>query len=253
MSLAEISGTSPFVQNVRILGQVAADSFVSQDAQNGGRVVVNDQVSGESSLTYSITGGFEELALFSGWATWQAALSYPTGSVVRSGGVTYGRTGAASAPGAAPPGAGWTALAAPSPLSGTTATAISAFAAPAGGYEVYLASTPLGNAVSVSVTAAGNASLQVDALEVRAAAPVPTIGTGTLVAGVATIASAGVAANSRIFLQRTGAAGGATGTLQVIAKNAGVSFVVQSLDAAGAVVAADVGTFDWWIINPTLA
>jgi len=81
----------------------------------------------------------------------------------------------------------------------------------------------------------------------------PSIGTGTLVAGVATIITGASDAGSRIFLTRTGAApvagAGKSGTLQVVSKTAS-QFVVNSLDDTGAVATNDVGTFDWVILNP---
>jgi hypothetical protein len=78
----------------------------------------------------------------------------------------------------------------------------------------------------------------------------PSIGTGTLVAGVATITTGASDAGSRIFLTRTGALGSpAAGVLQIVSKTA-TQFVVNSVDAAGAIAATDVGTFDWVILNP---
>lgn len=76
----------------------------------------------------------------------------------------------------------------------------------------------------------------------------PSAGSGTLVAGVATVNTLASDPSALIFVSRTGAAGAAVGTLQVTNKGA-ASFTVESLDATGVVVAGDVGTFDWIIVN----
>jgi hypothetical protein len=69
------------------------------------------------------------------------------------------------------------------------------------------------------------------------------MGTGTLVAGKVTVANTSVAANSRIFLTRTGAIA-AAGALSVTAIVPGVSFTVES--ASG----TDAGTFNYEIKEP---
>lgn len=69
------------------------------------------------------------------------------------------------------------------------------------------------------------------------------MGSGTLVAGKATIANTSVTAESRIFLTRTGAIA-AAGALSVTAKVAGTSFTVES--ASG----TDTGTFNYLILEP---
>lgn len=68
------------------------------------------------------------------------------------------------------------------------------------------------------------------------------IGTGTLVAGAATISTTAVTANSRIFLTDTG--GGVNiGAIYVSTITAGTSFVVTSLNVL------DTSSFNWWIVE----
>lgn len=77
----------------------------------------------------------------------------------------------------------------------------------------------------------------------------PSAGTNTLVNGTATITTAASSLTCLIFLTRKGPSGASTGTLQVVSQSA-TQFVVESLDPAGAVVAADQGSFVWFIVNP---
>jgi parallel beta-helix repeat protein len=69
-----------------------------------------------------------------------------------------------------------------------------------------------------------------------------TMGLATLVAGTATVTTAAVTANSRIFLTKN--SGTSTGALRVSARTAGTSFVITSSDAA------DTSTVAWQIIEP---
>ena len=79
-------------------------------------------------------------------------------------------------------------------------------------------------------------------------------GTGTLVGGQATIASARIVASSRILVTRRAPPGGGTaigilGVTSQVNGNPG-SFLVQALaEANQALVAADVSTFDWVVVN----
>lgn len=68
-------------------------------------------------------------------------------------------------------------------------------------------------------------------------------GTGTLVAGTATISTTAVTASSLIFLTDTASSITNVGTLTISAKTAGTSFVVTST------LALDTSTFNWLIIN----
>lgn len=68
-------------------------------------------------------------------------------------------------------------------------------------------------------------------------------GTGTLVAGTATIATTAVTANSLVFLTDTTNSIVNLGALTVSAISAGVSFTVKSSNVA------DTSTFNWLIIE----
>lgn len=68
-------------------------------------------------------------------------------------------------------------------------------------------------------------------------------GTGTLVAGTATISTSAVTASSLVFLTDTASSITNVGSLTVSAKTAGTSFVVTST------LALDTSTFNWFIIN----
>ena len=68
-------------------------------------------------------------------------------------------------------------------------------------------------------------------------------GTGTLVAGTATISTSAVTANSLIFLTDTSSSLTNLGSLSVSAKSAGTSFTVISTNIL------DTATFNWLIIN----
>jgi hypothetical protein len=77
-------------------------------------------------------------------------------------------------------------------------------------------------------------------------------GTGTLVAGVATIAATGVATGSDIILSRTTPnASTALGALTYGTITAGTSFVVTSLQPASPTMTqtGDVSSFVWWIVT----
>jgi hypothetical protein len=251
MSLAEIATANATRQDAVLRGNLFCNAVIAQNNTTGAGILVQDQVTGATEWQYVIDAGGEQLSFASEWAAWNAAYAYPTGSIVRSGGVTYGRTGAASTPGAAPPGAGWTALAAPSPLSATTVTALSSAAAPAGDYTVFLQSSPNGNGLALETDAAGvsTATFLGRVVAPDVAVTGANIGSGTLVAGVDTIALASIAATDKVFVSRTGAApGAAIGVLQAEV-TVGVGFVVRSLAVAtGLVLNTDVGTFDWWVV-----
>ncbi len=72
------------------------------------------------------------------------------------------------------------------------------------------------------------------------------IGNGVLVGGSVDIANTSITDNSHILLQRTGDTSSVVGVLTVASKTAGVGFTVKSLTAVDA-VAADVGTFDYFV------
>lgn len=74
------------------------------------------------------------------------------------------------------------------------------------------------------------------------------------VPGQSTIYTLASDPGAMVVLTRTDATalGPAVGTLTApLASKAPNSFVVQSLDATGVLAATDVGTFHWWIVNPT--
>lgn len=73
-------------------------------------------------------------------------------------------------------------------------------------------------------------------------------GTAALVAGVGNVATTASDPSALILVSRVGPAGAAVGTLQVTTKGV-ANFTVESLDATGAVVAGDLGSFDWIIVN----
>lgn len=74
------------------------------------------------------------------------------------------------------------------------------------------------------------------------------------VPGQSTIYTLASDPGAMVVLTRTDATalGPAVGTLTApLASKAPNSFVVQSLDATGTLATTDVGTFHWWIVNPT--
>lgn len=79
-----------------------------------------------------------------------------------------------------------------------------------------------------------------------------TVGTGTLAGGTLTVATTALTANSVIQLT-VKTPGGATQGVKLSApaanRTAGTSFVVNAVDATGALVATDTSTFDWMIVN----
>ena len=79
-------------------------------------------------------------------------------------------------------------------------------------------------------------------------------GSGTLVAGEATISNVYNTTGSKIFLTRHQSEGTPCGSLSVVSVTnsptpGSGSFIVRSLDAAGALLTTDVGSFDYFIIN----
>lgn len=76
-------------------------------------------------------------------------------------------------------------------------------------------------------------------------------GTATLVAGTVTVSTTAVATNSLIFVTYNTPAGTLAAGLAVPSGSIsnGVSFVINSVNTAGAVNTADTSTVRWWIIN----
>lgn len=76
-------------------------------------------------------------------------------------------------------------------------------------------------------------------------------GTSTLVAGVSPVIAATITATSRIVVTRNGVPGAAIGQLSATDRAVGApgSFRVRAYNAAGAAEAADIGSFDYVIIN----
>ncbi len=104
-----------------------------------------------------------------------------------------------------------------------------------------------------SLTVSGTAGLKVSGMDLVVTDPGKGIsiaegsdarmGTATLVGGAATVSTAAVTANSRIFL--TGNSdGGTPGWLRVSARSAGASFTITSSSGT------DTGTVAWMIMEP---
>lgn len=80
-----------------------------------------------------------------------------------------------------------------------------------------------------------------------------TAGTATLVSGTKTINTTAVAASDLIFLS-VNTPGGTTGINYTAPSGSivpGVSFVINSSSAAGAVVVTDTSIINWWIVRTT--
>lgn len=75
-----------------------------------------------------------------------------------------------------------------------------------------------------------------------------TMGVATLVAGTVTVTTSDITASSRVFLS-VQVQGGTSGFLSLGTVTAGTSFVINSKDAAGTLV-ADTSTVAWWIVEP---
>ncbi len=92
----------------------------------------------------------------------------------------------------------------------------------------------------------GNATYRGSLVTARHTGTAPTVGTATLVAGTATVTTAAVTADSRIFLTINGAqVGGAdAGELRVNSRTPGVGFVIKSK------AANSTSNIDWFIVNP---
>ncbi|MDE3022113.1 MAG: hypothetical protein KGI54_09650 [Pseudomonadota bacterium] len=75
------------------------------------------------------------------------------------------------------------------------------------------------------------------------------MGQATLVAGTATVATTAVQVDSFVFLSRAVKAGTAVGVPQLGTVTAGTSFVIDSLDSTGTLVAGDTSAINWWIID----
>jgi len=103
------------------------------------------------------------------------------------------------------------------------------------------------------VNVAGNLNLTAVATQIsmNGGAATDFIGTATLIGGQATILNTNIAAGDRIMITRSALnASPALGFL-LYTINAGVSFVVDSLSAAGAAVATDVSSFTYVIVRQT--
>ena len=109
----------------------------------------------------------------------------------------------------------------------------------------------LGSATAGSVTNVNSQLVIATAgkgLTINGGAATDTIGQDTLVGGTATIANTNIAATDRIMITRRTRGGGAVGFL-IYAINAGVEFVVESVDAVGVAVITDTSEFDYVIIR----
>lgn len=75
------------------------------------------------------------------------------------------------------------------------------------------------------------------------------MGTATLVGGTVTVSNTSVTANTRIYLTKA-VGGGTRGLLEVGTVTPSTSFVINSVDSAGA-LAADTSTVNWLLIEPS--
>lgn len=75
------------------------------------------------------------------------------------------------------------------------------------------------------------------------------MGRATLVGGTVTVANTSITASTRIFLSRA-VGGGTRGFLEVGTVTANTSFVINSVDGAGALV-ADTSQVDWLLVEPS--
>jgi len=103
-----------------------------------------------------------------------------------------------------------------------------------------------GDAITTTgnIGAAGNLTLKTAGNKINITTGTnASAGTGTLVAGTATISTTAVTANSLVFLTDTSASLTNLGSLSVSAKSAGTSFTVISTNIL------DTATFNWFIIN----
>ncbi len=77
-----------------------------------------------------------------------------------------------------------------------------------------------------------------------------SVGTATLVAGVATVSTTAVTTSSRIFFSVDSPSGTAMGILTKGSVSGGSNFIVNSLRPASlAIETGDTSTFNWWIVN----
>lgn len=261
MALAQILGSSPTREDLVVGGQVQCSALVAR-SQGGTSTLATDQYGTPLTVLQSVSGTAERTRFDVDWLPWSAARSYIQGSVVTSGGSTWQFVAAGpSVPGVLPAGPDWVVLTGGagtavrvSPLSATVAAGAVGYTlgSLAGGASAMSAGYEVIGVREVGQVTAG--TLNCEGLRVSAALLEPSIGSGTLVAGTATIATVASDPTCRIFLQRTGAAPGTpVGVLQVTAKTA-VDFTVESVDpATGLLLPADVGTFDWWIVSPNYA
>ena len=77
------------------------------------------------------------------------------------------------------------------------------------------------------------------------------IGQGTLLAGTVTIANTNIAANDRIFVQRSALNGTPALGFLVTTISAGASFTVAAYSVTGAAAVTDVSSFDYFIVRQT--
>lgn len=77
------------------------------------------------------------------------------------------------------------------------------------------------------------------------------IGQGTLIAGTVTIANTNIAANDRIFVQRSALNGTPALGFLVTTISAGASFTVAAYSVTGAAAVTDVSSFDYFIVRQT--
>lgn len=135
-------------------------------------------------------------------------------------------------------------------VAGTPSTsALALFVTPSNLSPVFAAPPAIGGTTPAagSFTTASVAKT----LLVNGGAATDFIGTGTLVAGTATINNTNIAAGDVIILTRT--ALNATPEVGVLFTtiSAGASFTVTSINAAGATANTDVSSFAYFIVRPT--
>lgn len=119
-------------------------------------------------------------------------------------------------------------------------------------------STTTVNSGSGGIQLVGNVDLTTGSLQIEGAAQrlaveggavTDFIGQGTLVLGTLTIANTNIAANDRVFVQRSALNGSAGLGDYLVTISAGASFTVDSVNSVGVVVTDDISTFDYFIVR----
>lgn len=243
---ANISLDSATSSNFTVTG---AAQLLTLSAAGGSSVLVEGTLDGANSVRLHANGGVTEtIQIHADQGTGVTSI----GLLSDVGGITLRATGLASADAInleAPAGGidMDSALQTNIASSQAAATAIQLTASDAAG-GITLTATGTGG-----VNVVGNLNLTAVATQIsmNGGAATDFIGTATLIGGQATILNTNIAAGDRIMITRSALnASPALGFL-LYTINAGVSFVVDSLSAAGAAVATDVSSFTYVIVRQT--